>query len=84
MLLNELVNELDIEELIQEYHQEGKGRPAYHPQMMLKVLFYGYMNQVFSSRKLANKLRSDIGFMYISGKNKPDFRTINMFRRKRG
>jgi transposase len=42
------------------------------------------MNQTFSSRKLAKKLKSDLGFMYISGNNQPDFRTINRFRKEKG
>jgi transposase len=41
------------------------------------------MNNTFSSRKLAKKLKSDLGFMYISGNNKPDFRTINRFRKEK-
>lgn len=51
--------------------------------MLLKVLFYWYMNQTFSSRKLSNKLLSDIGFMYVAWNNQPDFRTINRFRKER-
>ena len=48
--------------------------------MLLKILFYGYMTWTFSSRKLANKLKSDLAFMYLSGNNQADFRTINRFR----
>lgn len=84
VILNEIINELNLERLFQEYSQWWSWRPAFNPRMLLKVLFYGYMNQTFSSRKLANKLRSDLGFMYISGNNQPDFRTINRFRKEKG
>lgn len=83
VLLSELVEELNIDSLVEQYVQEWKWRPAFHPRMLLKVLFYGYMNQSFSSRKLAQKLTSDLGFMYIAWNNKPDFRTINRFRKEK-
>jgi len=83
VILNEIINELNIEELNKQYSQSWSGRLAYNPKMLLKVLFYGYMNQTFSSRKLANRLKSDLGFMYISGNNQPDFRTINRFRKEK-
>jgi transposase len=83
IILSELIDELDIKSLIQEYHKEWKWRPAFHPGMLLKVLFYGYMNQTFSSRKIASKLHSDLWFMYIAWNNKPDFRTINRFRKEK-
>lgn len=84
LILSELVDELDLEDLLNEYTDESRWRPAYHPRMMLKVLFYWYMNQTFSSRKLANKLMSDLWFMFIAWNNKPDFRTINRFRKEKG
>lgn len=84
LILSELVDELGLEDLIEQYAWEWKWRPAYHPRMLLKVLFYWYMNQTFSSRKLAKKLESDLWFMYIAWNNKPDFRTINRFRKEKG
>ena len=51
--------------------------------MLLKIIFYGYMNQTFSSRWIAKKLHSDLGYMYLAANNKPDFRTINRFRWER-
>lgn len=83
IILSELINELNLDKLFSEYSNEWSWRPAYNPRMLLKVLFYWYMNQTFSSRKLANKLKSDLGFMYVSWNNKPDFRTINRFRKER-
>jgi len=81
IILSEIIDELDLNNLYLEYSMEWSWRPAYHPRMLLKVLFYWYMNQTFSSRKLASRLKSDLAFMYISWNNKPDFRTINRFRK---
>jgi transposase len=62
VILSEIINELNLDTLYEEYNKNpnGNGRPAYNPRMLLKILFYGYMNQTFSSRKLANKLKSDL------------------------
>jgi len=59
---------------------EGGGCPSYHPLMMLKVLVYAYCTKVYSSRQIAKALRRDVGFMWLSGMQKPDFHTVNRFR----
>jgi transposase len=61
---------------------KGGGCSAYHPRMMLKVLFYGYLSNTYSCRKIAKALGENIHFMYLSGDSMPDFRTINDFRGK--
>ena len=52
--------------------------------MLIKVLFYGYMNAPFSSRRIASRLTSDLAFMFLAGNQQPDFRTINRFRKEKG
>jgi hypothetical protein len=42
------------------------------------------MSGVFSSRKIAEKLKQDLAFMYLAGNNTPDFRTISRFRKEKG
>lgn len=81
VLVNELIDRLDHTKLISLYKNNGKWRPNYHPVLLLKVLFYGYMTQTFSSRKIARKINSDLAFMFLAWNNKPDFRTINRFRK---
>lgn len=61
----------------------GGGRPPYHPKMMLKVILYAYSNRIYSSRQIAKQLEENITFMWLSGQQKPDFRTINRFRSNR-
>jgi len=58
----------------------GGGRPPFHPKMMLKVILYAYANRIYSSRQIAKQLEENIYFMWLSGHQKPDFRTINRFR----
>ncbi len=83
IIFEEIINELDLTEIIESYSNFSRWTSAYHPRMLLKVLFYWYMNQTFSSRKLARKLRSDLAFMYLAWNNKPNFRTINKFRKNK-
>jgi transposase len=57
----------------------GRG-PAYHPRMMLKVLFYAYSTGVFSSRKIARALEEVVPFRYLAAGEFPNHRTICRFR----
>ncbi|MFZ1788002.1 MAG: IS1182 family transposase [Saprospiraceae bacterium] len=79
-LVDLVVEQLDITEIIKKY--KGGGTSAYHPRMMIKVLFYSYLSNVYSCRKISKALSENIQFMYISGNSSPDFRTINDFRGK--
>jgi len=80
-VVNRAVEQIDVESLVGQY--AGGGTSSYHPKMMLKVLVYGYCQKVYTSRKIAAALRENIYFMWISGGNTPDFRTINGFRGER-
>ncbi len=77
-VVNRVMDELELEPILQEY--KGGGTSSYHPRMMLKVLVYAYTQKVNSSRQIAKGLRENVNFMWISGGNRPDFRTINRFR----
>jgi hypothetical protein len=50
--------------------------------MMLKVLLYGYATGVRSSRKLEERLKRDVDFMFLAGQARPDHKTISEFRRR--
>jgi transposase len=79
-LIDSVVNSLDISDILKKY--KGGGTSAYHPRMMIKVLFYSYLSNVYSCRKIGKALQENIHFMFISGNSTPDFRTINDFRGK--
>lgn len=79
-LVDSVVNELDISDIVKLYR--GGGCSAYHPRMLIKILFYGYLSNTYSCRKIAKALTENIHFMYISGNSTPGFRTINEFRGK--
>ena len=80
-VVNRAIDKIDLEPLVQQY--KGGGTSSYHPRMMLKVLVYAYTQRIYSSRQIAKALRENVNFMWLSGGNQPDFRTINGFRGER-
>lgn len=78
-VINAVVNRLDLSAIEAKYNEEG--RPAYYPRMLLKVIFYGYSTGTRSSRKINQKLGTDLAYIYLSGHQHPDFRTISDFRK---
>ena len=77
-IINEVVDTMDLSPLLTKY--DGGGAPAYHPGMMLKVIIYAYSRDIYSSRSIAQELKTDTAFMFLSGLQSPDFRTICLFR----
>jgi transposase len=73
-----VVEQLDFEEMYRSYSEEGQ--PGYHPKMLLKILLYGYTTGIRSSRKIAEKTKSDVFYMFLAAMQRPDFRTISDFR----
>jgi transposase len=61
----------------------GGGTPAHDPQMMLKVILLAYASGIYSSRKIAQATRENIGFMWICGMQPLDHSAINRFRSER-
>ncbi len=51
--------------------------------MLLKVLIYSYLRNIYSSRKIEQALTENVHFMWLTGGAKPDHNTINDFRGKR-
>src|ERR1700692_4727261 len=61
-----------------------KGRPGYHPSMMLKLYIYGYLNRVPSSRRLERECQRNIEMSWLAGQLAPEFKTIADFRKDNG
>lgn len=80
-VVNQVLEQIDITPLIQQYKPGGTS--SYHPRMLLKVLVYGYINNIYSARKIEEALSQNICYMWLSGMQKPDHNTINRFRSQR-
>ena len=79
-IVNAIVDSLNLEAFKKLYKE--KGRSPYHPRMMLKVILYAYMNNVYSCRRIEKLLLRDIHYIWLAGYEKPDFITINRFRNR--
>ena len=79
-ILKSVIESMDLSGFKKLYHE--RGRSPYHPKMMLMVILYSYMNNVYSCRKIEKLLYRDIYYIWLSGYQKPDFATINRFRNR--
>jgi len=76
-----VIDEIDLDSMVKKY--KGGGCSSYHPRMLLKVLIYGYLNNIYSSRKMEMAVRENIHFMWLTGMARPEHNTINRFRSER-
>ena len=78
-LVHGVVEELDTGRIEEKY--SDLGQRTYHPKILAKILFYGYAVGERSGRKLASRCETDTAYMYLAQGYRPDFRTINDFRK---
>ena len=79
-VVDAIVEGLDLREFKKLYHE--KGRCPYHPKMMLKIILYAYMNNIYSCRKMERAVQRDIHYIWLAAQEQPDFVTINRFRNR--
>ncbi len=72
---------LDLSEIMGAYEEE-RGDPPYHPAMMVALLLYGYVQGVYSSRKIARACEERLDFAAVAGLQYPDFRMVSEFRKR--
>ena len=80
-VLDAIVEHLDIRAIEATY--KGGGASSFAPRMLLKVILYAYLQNIHSGRKMEALLKRDVNFMWLSGMQRPDFNTINLFRKNR-
>lgn len=78
-LVSRAIDGMQLDTLLNAY--EGGGASNYHPKMLLKVLVYGYIDRLYSSRRLEKATRENVNFMWLTGLKVPDHNTINRFRK---
>ena len=83
LYVSDIVEQLDLSAILKVYEEgDARGRPPYHPQMMVKLLLYGYCVGKLSSRKLEQASYDDVGFRVLSGNQQPDHASIAEFRKR--
>lgn len=75
----DVVERIDTTVLHARYPNDGPGRPAYDPDMMLGLVIYAYGTGLRSSRRIEAACRTDAAYRVISGGVVPDHATIARF-----
>jgi transposase len=78
-MISNIVEQLNTKDIEDKY--SPLGQHTYPPKILIKLLFYGYAIGERSGRKIASKCETDTAYIYLSQMYKPDFRTINDFRK---
>jgi transposase len=79
----EVVPELDLSSILADYQKgDGRGRPPYHPRMMVGLLLYAYCMGIPSSRKIEAATYTDVAFRVLAGNQHPDHDSIATFRKR--
>ncbi len=80
-VINRVVEQIDLSSVIATYKDNGCS--AYHPKLLIKIITYAYLRNIYSSRKIEDLTSNDIRFMWLAAMQRPDHRTINNFRSSR-
>jgi transposase len=80
-IVNRVIEQIEINPVIDKY--KGGCTSSNHPRMLLKVVVFAYLLNIYSSRRIEAALKENIYFMWISDMSQPDHKTINRFRSER-
>lgn len=83
LYISDVVESLNLAEILKAYEEgDGRGRPPYHPVLMVKLLVYGYCTGRMSSRKLEQATHDDVAFRVLSCNQQPDHDSLAAFRKR--
>jgi transposase len=74
------VEQCDLSAFTGVYREDGQGRPAFDPAMMVALLLHAYCHGVRSSREIERRCVRDVAFRVIAAGRRPDHATIARFR----
>lgn len=80
MRLNALISQLDFSEFYNKFSETGA--PNYPPEEMMSIIMLAFSEGVFSTRKIEEKCKRDVYYMFITEQRKPDHSTIARFIQK--
>lgn len=76
----DVVDEIDLSAFYAAYREDGWGRAAFDPQMMVALLLYAYAVGERSSGGIERRCREDVAFRVVTANQIPDHATIARFR----
>src|SRR5918992_540082 len=74
------VSEMDLSSFYAKHRDDGGGRAAYDPAMMVTLLLYAYAIGVRSAREIERRCADDVAFRIITANHRMDHATICRFR----
>jgi transposase len=75
-----MLGELDLSGFVAKSQTTfDRGRPAYHPEVMVGITLYASMTGIISSRRIERALAVDVGFRVVAANERPDHATICRF-----
>src|SRR6266446_3488865 len=83
LYVSDVVEALDLSGILNKYEEgDSRGRPPYHPALMVKLLIYGYCTGRMSSRKIEQATYEDVAFRVLACNQHPDHDSIAEFRKQ--
>lgn len=78
----EAVDLLDLSACHAAYRDDGWGRQAYAPAIMVALLLFSYCKDERSSRRIERRCREDVAYRVLSANQQPDHATLCRFRQR--
>ena len=79
--VREFVDSLDLSALGFNFRESIDGRPNYSAELLSKIVIYGSLERIRSTRKLEKMCYNDVGTIWLTGMERPDHNTIDRFLR---
>jgi transposase len=76
------VEQMDLAEFYGAYRQDGHGRAAFEPAMMVALVLYAYARAIRSSRGIERACVENVAFRVVAAHQVPDHTTIARFRQR--
>ena len=76
------VEQMDLSTFYSAYRENGQGRAAYEPSVMVALMLYAYAPGNRSSQGIERARREDVTYKLITAMRVPDHSTIAEFRRR--
>jgi len=73
----DVMQTLDLSQFLAKYRSDGVGATAFHPQIVIGVILYGYSQGIRSSRQIERHCQEDVAYRIVAANQKPDHCTIS-------